>query len=65
MNNRIEITITDKNSQNWARQAEKMARAEAKARGIDYRDCEVFVTLPEPGRCMKKSAGYLSMQAHG
>lgn len=63
--NRIQIRVTDTNHQNWHRQAEKLARAECARLGVTYKDVEVFAYLPEPGRCMTKKPGYVSMTAHG
>ena len=62
----IEITISkDTPSNQWLKSANKQARAIAAYEGVDWKDCEVFVRLPENGRCFVKYAGYLNFSAHG
>lgn len=49
----------------WAAVANKKARAEAEKQGIAWVDAQVFVSLPEHGRCMTKDAGFTQLVTHG
>lgn len=63
---RIEITIERSiPSNDWLRVASKRARAIASERGIDWKQADVHVTLPEHGRCLTKSPGFTELTAHG
>lgn len=59
---KIEFEIKTKDSNKWLKEATDTAK---KLAGDNYFDAEVFVTLPERGRCLTKASGSLSMVAHG
>lgn len=63
--NQIDIEITQGPARNWQASALEMARDAAKAAGLEWLDCSVFVKLPEPGRCFTKKPGYTNLIAHG
>jgi hypothetical protein len=45
--------------------ATQKARAIAAERGIRWADADVYVALPEPGRCFTKCPGKTALSAHG
>jgi hypothetical protein len=60
----LQFTIGTKDPNKW------LAEATAKAKKLagspeDYLAAEVFVFLPESGRCFTKRAGSLTLVAHG
>ena len=66
MSNRIEVKVpSGTHSGDWQKCAMALAKREAEMRGVAWRDADVFVTLPERGRCYVKKPGFLSMGAHG
>lgn len=67
MDNRIEIDMTTSRqpSGDWQRLALKKAKAACAARGIEWENADVFVKLPESGRCFTKEPGFDSLVAHG
>ena len=66
MSNRIEIEVpAGTRPSNWQRDALALAKREAELRKIVWRDADVFVALPERGRCYVKKPGFLSLGAHG
>lgn len=63
---RIEVAVAaGVPSRDWLRVATKNAVAAASEKGIEWLDADVFVRLPEPGRCYTKSPGYTALCAHG
>lgn len=50
---------------NWQKTAEKLARAAVKEAGENWIDAEIFIHLPERGRCMTKDKGFINLQSHG
>lgn len=63
---RIEVAVdASVPSTDWLRVASKRARAAADARGIAWESADVFVQLPERGRCFTKSPGRTALVAHG
>ena len=58
----IKFEIKTKDSTKWLKEATEKAKQLA---GDNYLAVDVFVKLPEPGRCFTKSAGSLAMVAHG
>jgi len=60
----LQIRVETKDPNQW------LAEATAKAKKLagspeDYLTAEVFVFLPERGRCFTKRAGSLTLVAHG
>lgn len=63
---KIEITIKSGTpSSQWLKVANRQARDAVKAAGIEWASAEVYVHLPEAGRCMTKAAGFQNLVAHG
>lgn len=63
---RIEISVdAGVPSRYWLRVATKIASVAAAAQGIAWEDADVFVALPEPGRCFTKSPGRITLVAYG
>ena len=63
---KIEITIDQSiRSNDWLRVATKRAKAAAAANNTEWIEAEVFVKLPEQGRCFMKRAGDQGFTAHG
>ena len=52
-------------SRYWLRVATKIASVAAAAQGIAWEDADVFVAMPEPGRCFTKSPGRTALCANG
>lgn len=52
-------------SNKWLSVATQKARAIAAERGIRWADADVYVALPEPGRCFTKCPGKTALSAHG
>jgi hypothetical protein len=66
MANRIELTIERSiRSNDWLRVATKRAQAKAAELNIEWIAADVFVFLPEAGRCFTKAAGEQGFTAHG
>lgn len=66
MKTRIEVTIpAGPPPAHWLRIATKRARAAAAQQGVSWEDADVFVSLPEPGRCFAKSPGRTALVAIG
>lgn len=63
--NQIDIEITHGPAHNWQARAERLGRDAANTAGLDWKDCAVFVKLPERGRCFTKQPGFVSLGAHG
>lgn len=64
--NKIEVTIEQSvPSKDWQRVALRRTRLEAKLLGIEWKDAEILVFLPERGRCFTKPAGGLSLLSQG
>lgn len=49
----------------WQKVATRRAKIQAEKLNIQWDDAEVFVKLPEFGRCMTKRAGDQSFYAYG
>lgn len=63
---KIEVTIPKSvPARLWQRTAINQARLTADRLGVNWIDAEVYVYLPEPGRCMTKAKGYTQLTAHG
>lgn len=63
---KIEVTIPKSVPSNlWHKVATKQARSKADKLGINWIDAEVFIRLPEHGRCMTKDKGYTQLISHG
>jgi hypothetical protein len=63
---RIEVAVdAGVPSRDWLRVATQIARAAAAAAGVEWLDADIFVSLPEPGRCFTKSPGRTALVAHG
>ena len=63
---RIEVAVdAGVPSRYWLRVATKIASVAAAAQGIAWEDADVFVALPEPGRCFTKSPGRITLVAYG
>jgi hypothetical protein len=61
---KLQIRVDTKDSNRWL--AEAVAKAKKLAgTDADYLGADVFVFLPESGRCFTKKAGSLRMVAHG
>jgi hypothetical protein len=62
----IEIKIDRSiKSNDWLRVATKRARAEAEKSGVEWIAADVFVHLPEAGRCLVKRHGDQGFTAYG
>lgn len=62
----IEIKIDRSiKSNDWLRVATKHARAEAEKSGVEWIAADVFVQLPEAGRCFVKRPGDQGFTAYG
>ena len=62
----IEITIDRSiKSNDWLRISTKRAKAEAERSGIEWISADVFVHLPERGRCFVKRPGDQGFTAYG
>lgn len=63
---RIEVAVdSGVPSRDWLRVATQIARAAATTAGVEWLDADVFVSLPEPGRCFTKPPGRTALVAHG
>lgn len=63
---RIEVSVdAGVHSRDWLRVATKIASAAAAAAGVEWLDADIFVSLPEPGRCFTKSPGRTALCANG
>ena len=60
----LQIRVETKDPSNWLAEATAKAKKLA-GRPEDYLTAEVFVFLPERGRCFTKKAGSLALVAHG
>jgi hypothetical protein len=66
MNIKITVTIPPGvPSKHWHRVASKLAGEAVQEANLDWKEAEVIVNLPERGRSFRKSAGYVSLGAHG
>lgn len=61
----ITVTVTSRNSSNWLKLAQKLAKAECDKQGIAWVDAEITVVLPEYGRFFTKQPGYISLGSIG
>ena len=62
----IEVTVAAGTpSRDWLRVAQVRARRACEVAGVEFRDAEVLVTLPERGRFFTKAPGFISMEAIG
>ena len=52
-------------SADWHKKATAEMNRQCRERGISVKDAEVFVELPERGRCFYKPAGFTQLGAHG
>jgi hypothetical protein len=63
---KIEITIDQSiQSNDWLRVATKRAKAVVAANNTEWLAAEIFVKLPEQGRCFMKRAGDQGFTAYG
>ncbi|MDK2126762.1 hypothetical protein [Parachitinimonas caeni] len=64
--NKVEIHIQrGVKSNDWLRVATGLAHAETEKEGIEWINAEVYVHLPEPGRCLFKRPGDQGFTAYG
>ena len=66
MNDRIEVEVpAGTHPGDWQKCAMNRAKREAEHRGIAWREADVFVMLPERGRCYVKKPGFVTLGAYG
>ena len=61
----ITIKITSKDSNKWLSIATQKAKEKAKKEGVAWIDADVYVELPERGRCFTKKPGFTTLGAFG
>lgn len=52
-------------SNDWVKVASKIGKREAERLGIDFREAEITVTLPERGRVLIKYPGETAFTSYG
>ncbi len=52
-------------SDSWLKVAMREAAKMAKEQGVEWKDFEAVIFLPERGRYYVKSKGYVTMSSHG
>jgi hypothetical protein len=65
MKNQIKIEIKCKDSNRWQKIAIEKSKSECAKVGVDFKDADIFVALPEKGRCMIKKSSFSSFCAMG
>ena len=60
----ITIKITSKDSNKWLSIATQKAKEKSEERRVAWIDADVYVELPERGRCFIKKPGFTTMGAY-
>lgn len=65
-NSSADLSIgSDVPSNSWLKEATHIAMEMAKEEGVNWKNFEAIIFLPERGRCYVKRKGCVTMSAHG